>query len=233
MRFTPGIPSTIVTIIILPVLLSLSIWQYQRGNSKEFTIKSANVQSLTKQINVTDINMKLIKFQPVTITGNLEERSFLLDNRVLNGKTAYEVLVPIKITNGYVLINRGLVAVANRKIIPNIPHIKTTINLTGIVYAPSSGIQLSNNNLEKLTDNTYRIQKLDFTAIKRHVPGRLADFVIKLDNNQDLSFTQLPIYFGMSASKHFAYALQWLAMALVVVIYYVVINVKRGNATEK
>ena len=193
--------------IILPILIILGVWQINRG--------------LEKQANTQQFNNS----PPVTITGTAFKTQFLLDNQIYNKRVGYYVLTPILTThNEIVIINRGWVAANNRNSIPNIRISATPQTFQGINKTPGTGIVLQ-HTVEQLNANIVRIQSVDFLVIAKQLDNKIAisPSVLHLDKSHPEILQYITPYLGMKASKHFAYAAQWFAMALAIIVYLVVL----------
>ncbi|PCH55223.1 MAG: hypothetical protein COC15_04610 [Legionellales bacterium] len=193
--------------IILPILIILGVWQINRG--------------LEKQANTQQFNNS----PPVTITGTAFKTQFLLDNQIYNKQVGYYILTPILTKkNVIILINRGWVAANNRKSIPNIQISAQPQNFQGIIKTPGTGIVLQ-HTVEQLNANIVRIQSVDFLVIAKQLDNKIAisPSVLHLDKSHPEILQYITPYLGMKASKHFAYAAQWFAMALAIIVYLVVL----------
>jgi cytochrome oxidase assembly protein ShyY1 len=105
---------------------------------------------------------------------------------------------------------------------------KTT--LSGIINFPVNGLILkkATNPLENVWPQ--RVQSLDFQVLSTLMQATLYPFLLQLNEKNTYKFSLLPTSFSVSAERHLGYAVQWFTMALVVFIYFLVINSHRLNA---
>ena len=86
-------------LLLLPLLLRLGFWQLDRAEQKLQLQAEINKQKNLPQLMDVSSSLKpeKIKNRDVVLTGEFEQqRYWLLDNRVWQGKVGYEVIVPYK-----------------------------------------------------------------------------------------------------------------------------------------
>src|SRR5690554_7517928 len=95
--------------LLLPVLLSLGVWQLNRAEEKQLLL--AAWQQQASQADWPEIvSGELEKEQPVVLTGWYTEYTWLLDNRTRDGVPGYEVLTLFTPVEGpSLVVNRGWV----------------------------------------------------------------------------------------------------------------------------
>lgn len=234
--FKPSLLPGIITCALLYLMISLGNWQLDRADYK------AKLQSIIEsRQNVDPVALNtLIKqheddwlYHPVFASGEFDtQHQIYYDNQVYNMVAGYNVFTPLKITETTgILINRGWLPVGrSRTKLPDI-DLKTSgvINITGLLsLPPSKGIILSN------TPNGYLqwpvvLQYIDIIEIQKMLGYKLLPMVIILNDSKQTALEIVPIKINMRSEKHTAYAFQWFALSLTLLIIYIVVNTKKLN----
>ena len=164
----------------------------------------------------------------------LPERQFLLDNRIRDGRAGFEVITPYQIdgANGYVLVNRGWIAGGpSRGELPavGLPESQPDI-LIALLTTPSKGFALGT----ALQDGDQRwprlLQFVDYASIAAALGSAArvdAIFVAEPGQNGELEYNFQPVANG--PEKHYAYAAQWFAMLLALLVIYIYLTFMRKD----
>lgn len=219
--FTPGLPSTLITLLLLPCFVYLSLWQWHRSEEKKQFLQDSNHPNRQQQI----------------IGHFLNEYLIFLDNQIFQGHVGYRVITPFvpKDGNPIVWVDRGWVPIGNtRATLPIIPAVKGEVILQGKIYQPKRGFQLEkhpHDNPEKTQEASWplRLQYMDFQLLASRLNKEAASFLFLLNETSPYVFAFLDLPSGIPASRHLGYALQWFAIAIGVLVYYLVINSRRLN----
>jgi surfeit locus 1 family protein len=240
----PTLLSTLTTLFLLPFLIYLGYWQLGRSIEKENLVKKLNIRKQSAALSYLDpvINTKVIpedlQYRCLEITGEfIAQYHFLLDNQTVNKKVGYTVFTPFKLakTNKWILINRGFIPIiGSRNIPPMINSLDDQITLKGLIHFPSHTFQLRDSAPEEIrgssrtidTARIIRMQTINLTEIERLIGQPFYPFVLRLEENTPAAFLTTPITFGTSSIRHLGYAAQWFIMALVLLIYFLVINTR-------
>jgi surfeit locus 1 family protein len=192
----------------------LAKWQIQRAYEKQ-----ALHEQLTQRLHLAPRELRPTqtidplqeRFLPVLLHGQyLSQYNFLLDNQQHNKKVGYLLLTPFKLANSnqVILINRGWLARGlTRQDLPSIPT-PTEHALMGYVNIPATGI-LMGPNIEH-DSWPLVLQTIDFNLISSKLGIKIENYIVQLT----------PIdYIGIGSSKHWGYAVQWIALAITVLVY--------------
>ncbi len=235
--FKPGLYSTLITVLLVPLFISLGYWQLGRMEFKKELEQKLyrQEQAPSLQFSMLD-HSKAQRFKLLEVSGHLiNEQSILLDNQHYKGQVGYRILTPFKIQNAQgsqyalLLIDRGWIPMGtNRNVLPNIQSVHGEITLKGIINDPPKPLVLENHNLAKKIDFPLVVQSIDFETLSLQLKQSIFPFLLQLqDPNSPYAYQILPISFGMSPTRHLGYAIQWFAMAWALLIYYCFINIKR------
>ena len=124
--FRPGLWPTVVTLLLLPVMIGLGIWQLERADWKQGLVDGhegkARLSPVAFEMAMVDDDTQ---YRRVFARGYYDmEHQLLLDNRTFQGHAGYHVLTPLRLADSeaVVLVNRGWVPVGNsRAVLPEIP----------------------------------------------------------------------------------------------------------------
>ncbi len=229
MRKLPLIPTVMVLFFVI-LMTNMGFWQIRRAAEKEQLLE------LLADDNITDVTQKsqiknLPKYANVKLKGHfLNAPQLLLDNKVSEGQQGYHVFTPFVVDgmNINLLINRGWVAKndfsTDLLMINNSPMI-----IQGKLNTPPQvGIQLGEIELE----NDKPIQVMTYfdedkvTGFMQEQLCKSLDCVVSrkillLDENQKQGFKREWNPVIMQPSKHIAYAVQWFAMTIVLIVIFI------------
>ena len=230
-EFSPGIISTLVTLIFLYTMISLGLWQLDRSEFKN-KLQSQIEQRKSLQTEAIDELPKSMderRYRPVKFKGEYDKQhSVLLDNITLRGKVGYHVFTPVKISDSKaVLVSRGFVAMGRtRAELPDIQTPKGQIEFAGLLDLPPSRTLVLADNVNQVKNWPVVLQYVDLQEISQILGYELYDMVIWLNKDEAGSLQyDLPVL-NLNAAKNNGYAFQWFAMTLALFIIYIVVNTK-------
>ena len=227
----------VFTMLFLPVLISLGIWQLNRAEQKQQWLDQlaqgelqapVTLEQLNQEIPGETNNLPAVQHRKVAIYGHfLSEPLFFLDNKMRHSRPGFEVIVPFAEaeTNKTVWLNIGWIASINRTT-PQISLPKGPIKLYARVYRiPKKSWllkQLFPKKLPLLKQTQQIISYPYLTDLYAFIGTPPAyPFLLRLMANQpgalNTAWTQPEDF---SPQKHQAYAFQWFALALTLVLLY-------------
>lgn len=218
--FRPALAQSLATAALLPILLGLGIWQLQRAAEKEALFAAAERVQRAAPQPVALLNASALP-QHAYAEGRYDHPPFLLDNRVRNGRAGYEVLAPLRLADGRgVLIVLGWLPQGEDRAHP--PQ----------VTLPSGNVQAEGLALTPSPPPFTLTMEETFAAgwpkvVQTAVPAQLASvlgypllpLVIYPDGSEALVH-QVAALRAFEPSRHRAYAVQWFAMAAVLLLVY-------------
>ena len=90
---------TIAYLLLLPILLALANWQYDRAQQKQQLLAAIEKNSAAESIYIDDlasIAMPKSRYKKIQLTGKYDQQhQFLLDNQIHEGKAGYFVITPL------------------------------------------------------------------------------------------------------------------------------------------
>ncbi len=223
-----------VIVLMVTVLCALGFWQLGRAEEKKLFL-ARQQQADQEAVNLNALqsaSLADLEYKTVTVTGHYDDsRQILINNQIKQGKVGYFVLTPLFISqqNNTVLVNRGWVAKdLKRSTYPDVSLVEKTVTLKGRVnHFPSVGLILEGAD-EPTQGWPTEVQVINVDKMSAKLDYRILDFQIELSANQSQGYlrnwTELRI---IPPEKHIAYAVQWFALALTLIILYVWYSVKR------
>jgi surfeit locus 1 family protein len=221
---------TLFTVVMVPLMVALGFWQLQRAEEKaalSATYEARRQQSPVDLSGLWDAPAQSLAYLPVRLHGNLLPGVyFLLDNQIREGQFGYEVLSILQLAGdqGSVLVNRGWIAGdPGRQVLPRVPAIDGPVEITGHVYvAPSSAFLLAEQQLGDTWPQRIQAVEMDklVAAMTPLVGPQVFPYPVRIDANAPAALAVDWQVVNMTPQKHQAYAVQWFAMAFVLVVFY-------------
>jgi len=237
-RFTLKLIPSILVLSLLVFFIVLGFWQIDRAQQKRDLLKTYASQAHAKPALLTattkiDHDMQYSTLKVVGYYDN--QHQFLLDNKFDHHRLGFEVITPVRVTNSntlllsdkILLVNRGWIARGKtRKDLPTIATPKDKLTLHGIVYFPKNNTFVLNDKQDN-PDNWPRIlQKLDLSAISKILAKPVYPFILRLNKNQQGSFSTNWRPVIMKPQKHLGYAVQWFGLAIAALVLLVIVNLE-------
>jgi len=206
----------IVGALLVAQFAGLGAWQISRGLEKRadqvaFTDESSFV--------AWQDGMELRPFQRLKATGRYDnDHQFLLENIIVNSRYGYYVVTPLigEEDEPVLLVNRGWIEKDSAPLDIRLLDVKTTrTTVRGRAGSlPRAGYKMG-VAIDPASDwpATAVYPSSEEVAMALGMP--VQPFVLLMDHEEDHGFLRqwVPTEFG--PSKHFAYAFQWFAMAVV------------------
>lgn len=219
--FRPALAQSLATVLLLPLLMGLGMWQLQRAQEKEQLLVAADAAQSASARPVASMNPSHLP-QHVRAEGRYDHSPFLLDNRVRNGRAGYEVLAPLRMTDGHaVLVVLGwLPQGEDRAHLPQVILPSGTVHVQGLALTPSpQPFALTAN--EAFAAGWPKVVQ---TAVPEQLSIVLGYPLLPLliyPDGSEAAAHEVAALRTFGPSRHRAYALQWFTMAAVLLFVYV------------
>ncbi|HPE60493.1 MAG TPA: SURF1 family protein [Thiolinea sp.] len=210
--------------LALLILLSLGIWQTNRGLGKQHVLSLVGTEHKINDLRNTRLpDPAQLAYQSARLHGSWDaDHSFLLMNRMYSGQPGYEVLTPFRLeAGGILMVNRGWIPVQE----PHIPAPTETPEPQGTLYLPDKGFTLGSAILpQALVQPVWPLKSLylDLNAFNQALNTALSPLVLVLDADDPNGFTRIWNPVIMTPARHFGYAVQWFALALVLMVFGII-----------
>lgn len=235
-EFRPGLWPSITVLLLLALLLSLGFWQLDRAAQKRMLLNAYTARPNAAPVQLTadfapgpDWRYRRVQVQGVYDPAH----QFLLDNRVYQGRAGYQVLTPLRLahSDAVVLVNRGWVPQgATRADLPALPlPSDTLVGIEGLIDFPPDNVFTLGEGEDRDPGWPKVLQRVRLELQAEQLHARVLPMVLLLAPEQPGGFVRAwtPVVIG--PERHLGYAVQWFALALALVILYMLANLKRGE----
>lgn len=234
---------TLFTVVMVPLMFSLGLWQLQRADEKAALASSFETRQQQRPASVSELweqSAESLAYVPARVSGNyVAGQYFLLDNQIHNGKFGYQVLNVLLLAGSKdsVLVNRGWIAGdSSRRVLPDVPVIEGPVDVAGQVYvAPGKPYLLAEQQLEKgwpKVIQAVEMDKLEPAVLGQHA-GRVFPYPVRIAAGEQGALTVNWQVVNMSPQKHHGYAVQWFAMAGVLLVVYLLRSSNLGQVISR
>jgi len=227
--FTPRWQMSVLALFIILLFARLGFWQLHRADEKKQMLGAHH--ALTKKAPILwESNSKLpAQYQQIRVKGHFLSKTLLLDNQHYRHQFGYHVISPLMLNNGHIiLVDRGWVpGSGSRQVLPATATPSGLISLQGSAYYPSTKNWRLGQLLEKEQGNSVIVELIDTKLIGQFLHKSVYPFIIRLGKQELNGFVREWAVVAMPPQRHYAYAVQWFAMALVIFIIFIVLNCKK------
>jgi surfeit locus 1 family protein len=231
-RFAPRWYFAALTVAGSVLFVVLGFWQWNRGVHRE-AAWDAFAKGAEAPIEVTADRLDALPlYTRVRLEGQWQHtQQVLLDNMSHEGRPGYEVLTPLKLADGsLLLVNRGwLPFTGYRDRLPDITLPESErVAVTGrLGVLPTAGLA-SGRQPPAADDPWPRLTTFPTHAeLERSYGAPLLRPVLLLDPESPDGYLREWSPPGITPEKHFGYAVQWWMFAALAWILFVSLNLKR------
>jgi surfeit locus 1 family protein len=239
-RFKPGWWAVALTAGGMTLFIALGLWQLERAILKE-SIEGRFQQRLTEPYR-TIVPDDLaggdpvgIEYRKLVLQGSFDNsRNLLVDNQLHRGRAGYHVLTPLQLegSDWIVLVNRGWAPWGESRDNPSAVSVPFSAGgVAGIAYFPSEpAFQMGVVTLSSVWPQPVPYQLIPYIevdALQATFEGRLLPWVLWLSPEQQGYYVRdwKPVW--MRPEKSRAYAVQWFAFALVALVFFITMNLRK------
>ena len=226
-KFNPGWKFTIFTAIILPILLSLSFWQYQRGLEKSKLESFINNQQSKPPTEFISLEYATPShwYVPFFMQGKFSQKTVLVDNAIHEGVRGFSVYQEF-------LSNKGLSLLVSKGWSKSFDESKKTLDQNYLlqgVFRPIEKAFTLDNLIYEREESGLEMQSFDIDSINLKWNTSYPAVVFELDEFSLDGFTRIwqPVY--LSANRHFGYAIQWLGLSLVALAGFIFVGFRKND----
>jgi len=238
-QFRPRIIPTLVTLVLLPVLISLGFWQLSRTEEKREILAQQQKMSQLPPMRITAENIEKteLEYRRLQITGRyLTKYQILIDNKVHQGQVGYYVVTPLQIdkTDSAVLVNRGWVkSTGRREVLPEIGTPDGLVTILGTAkFNPKDVVSFNDQNrLGKSWPALVRW--IDISELDQDIPFKLKPYLLLQASEQNEDYVRNWTFVNSPPEKNMSYAVQWFSLATALLLIYIFVNTKRIRKQDK
>ncbi len=226
-----------VSLLFISVFIGLGCWQLSRAHQKKILLDAFLKRTKQIPLNINTLHSSDdLRFYRAHLQGYFDnQHTFLLDNKIAQGKIGYEVYTPFKPDHLAItlLIDRGFVPMGqSRRILPLIPSIVGHVDITGMLNIPPR--YFAWGEMKESTQITWplRIEFIHLPEMSTVLNTPLFPYLLSLAPQDPHAFPIEWQIVTMGPEKHTGYAIQWFAFALTLLILSVALN-SYNAASEK
>jgi surfeit locus 1 family protein len=231
-RFAPTWLMTLLTIALCVVFIRLGDWQWDRGVRRQAEWDAFARGADAPMALGAQRLASLPRFKRISVAGSWDVgRQFLIDNRSHGGLPGYEVLTPLRLSEGRVLlVDRGWVPFTGSR--AHLPVIRLSgnapVSLTGrLDNVPVGGLALghaapsSDSKWPKVTSFP------TLAELGAALGEKIQPWMLLLDPAGPDGYVRDWQPPGLSPLRHWSYAIQWWGFAVTLVIIWGIMSARR------
>lgn len=219
-------------VLLMMGFVRLGFWQLDRAAEKQALFAGFDTGQRIAPRSLSPAELDDIHpYTPVSLAGQYDQRSVLLDNQVRAGQQGVHVFTPLRGQSGKraVLVNRGWLPMdAARRTLPDFETPSAPVEIVGLASRPPRpGIRLGDT--ETLATWPQLQTYIDLASLSEAMNLELAPAVVLLNPEMPHGFERDWRPQVMGADRHHGYAFQWFALALTILIVTVTLTLRRRN----
>jgi surfeit locus 1 family protein len=231
----PGPLVTIAAIAVIAVCVTAGNWQTRRAEYKEGLAAQLDERG---RAPVADLRAEPIRaedwaYRRVRVRGEyVPGKALLLDNRVSKGRVGYEVLTPLRLegSDRHVLVDRGWVAAPpTRAEVPKVATPGGMQEVAGVAVLPPERVFELGEGAP--AGNVW--QHFLMARYEQWSGLSMLPVLVQQSNDAADGLTREWTRPDSGVQKHRGYALQWYIFAILTVVLYVSLNLRRGPADAR
>ena len=230
-EFQPRIWSILLTLFGVALFVTLGNWQLDRAAYKADIIdRYEQRMSLPVQDFDPRAAVEAVEFSRVRVHGHFDpDHHFLVDNEIHQGQAGYRLLTPFRIAGSgrMILVDRGWLPLGHSR--DQLPLLKDPLSresIEGIVTAYSAeGFRFGETRLTESWPQL--IPYIDLAALHQQFSTDLLPLLLRLAPDQPGHYIRAwhPVWAAPEKSR--AYAVQWFSFAVLAVILFFILNLRK------
>lgn len=221
----------LLTALFILLFLRLGFWQIARGQEKQSLINAQALLAKQPAKPWQPGEALPAQYQNISIQGRFMPQLFFFDNQHYQHQFGYHVLSPLQLSGDkerVILIDRGWVkGDITRRELPPVSFPPGLQGLSGSAYYPLKQAFSLGAMMETRDEHRSIIEHIDVQKLSQVLQKTVYPFIIRLDPKDANGFVRAWPVVSMPPERHFAYALQWFVMALLVLIIFIALNIKK------
>jgi len=237
--FRFNLAGTLLAIIGITLFSALGIWQSNRAIEKQqlqedFDRKNTQAAFL---LNTSVDRLEAKKFLKTEVVGHYDSASEkLIDNTVHKGNAGYYVMTPFVLKDHnsdrplIIMVNRGWVPVGrDRNELPKLEAPAGEVRIKGQLAPPKSKPPLI---LGELPVREKVWPYFDLTVFRQNASAEVLPLIILLGQDEEGGYVREWPKYESKIGMHIGYAIQWFVFALIVLVTYLGMNIKKREMNE-
>jgi cytochrome oxidase assembly protein ShyY1 len=232
-RWTARWPFIVLALLACAAFAGLGRWQWQRGDYRTAQWHDFEAGATPRAVTGAQLE-SLPRYTRVRVEGRLDgTRQILLDNITGEGRVGYDVLTPLVLADGSaLLVNRGFVPGSGyRERLPDVALPASgadVLTLTGrLGTLPVAGLA-AGRQPPPAEGPWPRVASFPTQAdLAATLPWPLRPGVLLQDADSGPGFARAWEPPGLAPTRHYAYAVQWWAFAVLALVLLVFLNLEK------
>jgi surfeit locus 1 family protein len=231
----------LLVVVAIVTMVNLGFWQLRRLDERRAFNATIEARYDQPPVPLDDLVpsaaapgndlLDETEWRPVTASGvYLPDEAFYVVNRSQNGRAGQNVVVPLRLDDGRILIvNRGFVPLATA--VPPVPAVD--VELVGRLRASQE------RGLGQLADrddgDLVEVQRIDIPRLTPQLPGEVVPMYVDLVESMPAEAEPFPEPVAapdLGEGNHLSYAVQWFVFSIAVVVGWV-LAVRRSVRTHR
>lgn len=216
----------ILCLFLFVIFCALGVWQLHR-----YHYKAQLLMTFQNRLNTAPYPLRQLvdqtqdlQFRVVVVEGNyLNEVTFLVQNKFYQGQLGFEVLTPVRIPGEkrLLLVDRGWIAKPQNQALPSIAFVHGSQRMTGYIQLQNEYSFTLGKNI--LTPSIFPVvmQKINMDEISQLTQQSFFPFIVRLNASNPHGYVRDWVISTAPPERHFAYAVQWFALSIVLLIGYI------------
>lgn len=223
----------LLTILAVALFVRLGMWQLDRGHEKQQLLMASHAEAMRRPTSWRAQDALPKQYQTLQVTGHVLSTTLLLDNQHYQHQFGYDVLSPLVLTDGsVVLVDRGWIMRDPQGYkLPDIDIPAGDLRVLGSAYYPSSKHWILGQALEEKSVNLVVVELIDIPLISQFLHKSVYPFIIRQNKADANGYVREWAIVSMPPTRHYGYAVQWFAIALVIFIIFIALNLKHTGNT--
>lgn len=234
-QFTPSLRAILLCILGVAFFSVLGCWQLSRADEKQRMLLAFEQKQSLPAAPWSLNEQRPLVYKKIQFQGHFLQTQLLLDNQYYQHQFGYHVISIFELENKrQLLIDRGFVpGDISRRVLPKITTPEGMQILQGYVYYPSKKHWVLGLPLERQEGHLFVIETIDRKWINEVLHKSVYPFMIRLDKKSPHGFIREWSIVSMSPERHKGYALQWFTFALIVLVLFFGLNLKKHHEKNK
>ncbi|MFT5182120.1 MAG: surfeit locus 1 family protein [Alphaproteobacteria bacterium] len=228
MIFKPTLGATVATVIVVAVLAGLGTWQLDRREWKQQVLDIRAQRITAPAVAYSEIGeIEAAEYRPIRVTGRYRQGdSVKLLSRTRKGRPGFHVITPLEIDSesAVIMVDRGWVPVEGGAVITPAPA--GLVSLQGYVRQFEVPGRFTPDN-DPAAGAWYYVDRDQMASVLNL--QALAPFYVQLapDATPPKVYPVGDVPNVALRNPHLQYAITWYALALVLLVIYVIFHVRR------
>ncbi len=220
LRFKLGF--SLLCLFLFSLCITLGVWQLHRYAYKKTLLMTYQERLKAAPKAFKDIaQTNDLQFQSVSVQGNYRnDLTLLIQNRFYHDELGFEVFTPLQIPHDkkLLLIDRGWIKKSELNSLANATSGKQKI--TGHLKLLNEYQFILGANILEPDKKPLVLQRMDVNDLNQVTHELFYPFILQLNANEPNGYVRNWTITTIPPARHMAYAVQWFALALVLIIGY-------------